>query len=184
MSRVGKKPINIPAGVKVSGSGQVVVIEGPLGKLSQTIPVCLKTEVKGTQLLIKIVEGNDDPRAQALQGLVRALAENMVQGTTKGYSRSLMIEGTGFRAAVQDGKLTLTLGFTHPVIFAIPKELNISVEKQIQITVKGFDKQLVGAWASKIRGVRPPEPYKGKGVRYFNEYIKKKVGKAAVKQGG
>jgi len=184
MSRIGKKIVVLPQGVKASFEGNTLTVEGPLGKLISKIHDSLAVDIQGSNVTIKMLKDGEEKTTQSLQGLTRALTANMVLGTTKGFQKSLMIEGTGYRAAVQDGKLNLQLGFTHPIALDIPKELNIGVEKQVQITIKGADKQLVGSWAAKIRAFKPPEPYKGKGVRYSNEFIKKKVGKAAIKQAG
>jgi len=182
MSRIGKMPIPLPASVKATLQGDVLWIEGPKGKLNQKVPSSLSLEMDKNQILVKA--SSTEKTVRALHGLIRSLVANMVVGTTSGFEKVMVIEGTGYRGAVLEKKLNLQLGFSHPVALDIPKEIEVSVEKQTQITIKGSDKQQVGEWAAKLRAIKPPEPYKGKGVRYKNEVIKKKVGKAAIKQAG
>ncbi len=178
MSRIGKRPITIPQGVKVVAQGLTLTVEGPKGKLNKTFHPTMKIEVKKDQVM---VERPSDARPhRELHGLTRTLVANMVEGVTKGFSKALQIEGVGFRAEAVGPTLTLTVGFTHPVILKMPEGISVTVEKLTSITVSGADKQMVGEMAAQIRLVRPPEPYKGKGIRYVGEYIRRKVGKAAA----
>ncbi len=177
MSRIGKNPVAIPAGVKVSVVGLIVNVEGPKGKLSKQMPIGVNVQVDVAQVLV--TRPDDLRKSKALHGLVRALINNMVEGVTKGYERGLHIEGVGYRAAVQGSKLNLTLGYSHPVEFDIPKGINIAVDAQTEIMVSGVDKELVGQVAANIRFLRKPEPYQGKGVRYKDEVIRRKAGKTA-----
>ena len=177
MSRVGKKPIQIPQGVEVKISDHRVVIKGPKGELSREVRPEIGVEVKEGKILVspKI----ETKKTKALWGLTRALIANMIKGVTEGYERKLEIEGVGFRASVEGENLVLSVGFTHPVKIKAPEGIKFSVEKNI-ITVSGTDKELVGQMAAKIRAIRPPEPYKGKGIRYVGERVRRKVGKKAV----
>lgn len=177
MSRIGKNPVAIPAGVKVSVQGETVSVEGPKGKMLKLMPQGVSVTVEGAQVLVK--RPDDLRKSKALHGLVRALINNMVEGVTKGFARGLHIEGVGYRAAVQGSKLNLTLGYSHPVEFDIPKGITIAVEAQTEIMVTGVDKELVGQVAANIRFLRKPEPYQGKGVRYKDEVIRRKAGKTA-----
>lgn len=176
MSRVGKKPIQILKGVKVSINGDTVLVEGPKGKLSLEMHPNVKTEIKGEQVILSA--RSDEKTDMALHGLMRTLVNNMVIGTTAGYQKELEIQGVGFRAQVSGKKLVLQLGFSHPVEFHIPEGIVIETPKPTQVIIKGIDKQKVGEVAAEIRAVFPPEPYKGKGIRYLGEYVRKKVGKA------
>jgi large subunit ribosomal protein L6 len=178
MSRIGKKPITVPKDVKVELKDGSVSLEGPKGKLSQFLSnrVCL--EIKENQIFIKRL--SDEKSDRALHGLYRALISNMIKGVTEGYSRELEIVGVGFKAAVQGNNLNLQLGFSHPVNFSIPEGIKIETPKPTQIVVRGIDKEKVGRISTEIRAVYPPEPYKGKGIRFQGEYVKKKVGKAQV----
>jgi large subunit ribosomal protein L6 len=179
MSRVGKKPIQILKGVKVSVSGDVVLVEGPKGKLSQQAHPAIKVEVKGEQIIVTPRESSESLKnVGALHGLTRSLINNMVLGVTNGYQKDLEIQGVGFRAQVSGKKLVLQLGFSHPVDFPIPEGIVIEAPKPTQLSVKGIDKHKVGQVAAEIRDIFPPEPYKGKGIRYVGEYVRKKVGKA------
>jgi len=179
MSRVGKKPIQILKGVKVSVGGDTVTVEGPKGKLSHQVHPDIKVEVKGEQVVVtpKETVGLLD-NVGALHGLTRSLINNMVLGVTNGYQKELEIQGVGFRAQVSGKKLVLLLGFSHPVDFQIPEGIVIEAPKPTQLIVKGIDKHKVGQVAAEIRDIFPPEPYKGKGIRYVGEYVRKKVGKA------
>lgn len=177
MSRLGKKPIGIPEKVKVTVEDKLVKVSGPLGELSQTVPSGIKVETINGQIVVTRAEEN--PELRALHGLTRMLIANMVQGVTAGFSKSLEIQGVGFKTSVEKNKLILQVGYTHPVEFPFPPGIEIRAEKQI-ITVKGIDKQLVGETAARIRAIRPPDPYKGKGIRYLGEYVRRKVGKAVV----
>lgn len=177
MSRVGKKPIQIPQGVEVKISGQKVMVRGPKGELSREVRPEIGVEVKEGKILVspKI----ETKKTKALWGLTRALIANMIKGVTEGYEKKLEIEGIGFRASVEGENLVLSVGFTHPVKIKAPEGIKFSVEKNI-ITVSGTDKELVGQMAAKIRAIRPPEPYKGKGIRYVGEQVRRKVGKKAA----
>lgn len=179
MSRVGKKPIQILKGVKVSVNGDTVLVEGPKGKLSQQVHPAIKVEIKGEQVIVTPHESSESLKnAGALHGLTRSLINNMVLGVTNGYQKELEIQGVGFRAQVSGKKLVLLLGFSHPVEFSIPEGIVIEAPKPTQLFVKGIDKHKVGQVAAEIRDKFPPEPYKGKGIRYVGEYVRRKVGKA------
>jgi len=176
MSRIGKLPVEIPQKVKVSVQGPTVKVEGPLGTLERTFRgVKFAQDAKAVQ-----VEPVDQSRhARALWGLSRTLLSNMVVGVSKGFERVLEINGVGYRAEIAGQQLTLTLGKSHPVVFDLPKGIKAEVEKQIILKLSGVDKELLGQTAAKIRSFRPPEPYKGKGVKYQEETIRRKAGKAA-----
>jgi large subunit ribosomal protein L6 len=176
MSRIGNKPVQIPDKVKVQidGSGAVAV-EGPKGKLSWKLPRDISGKVENNH--VSLSRSAETRNSKALHGLSRALVSNMVQGVSQGFSRQLEIEGVGFKAAVQGSNLNLSLGFSHPILFPIPKEIKVTVEDQTKITIQGIDKKLVGQVAADIRRFYPPEPYKGKGVRYAGEQIRRKEGK-------
>jgi len=176
MSRVGKKPILIPKNVKVSITGNTVLVEGPKGKLTLGSHPNITVEAKADQIIVS--RRSDDKSDKALHGLTRTLISNMVVGTTSGYQKELEIQGVGFRAQVSGKKLLMQLGFSHPVDFPIPEGIVIEAPKPTQIIIKGIDKQKVGETAAEIRAIFPPEPYKGKGIRYLGEYVRKKVGKA------
>lgn len=177
MSRVGKRPIKLPSGVKVSFKSSTVEVSGKGGQLTRHVPKSIAVEVKGDEALI--IANDQDPKVRALHGLTRTLVQNMVVGVTDGYSRQLELQGVGYRAQAQGSKLTMQLGFSHPVEFDLPKGISASVEANTKITLKGADKELLGLTASKLRKVRPPEPYKGKGIRYAGEVITLKQGKTA-----
>jgi large subunit ribosomal protein L6 len=184
MSRIGKQPVILPKGVTVTVSGEnVMTVKGPKGELKQAIDRDIKIEVKEGQL--EITRPTDQIRHRALHGLYRSLASNMVKGVTDGYKRQLELIGVGFKASNQGNILDLALGYSHNIIFEIPKELKLGTEQNKgenpKITLEGTDKQLIGAVAAKIRSLRKPEPYKGKGVRYVGEVVRKKAGKAAGK---
>jgi large subunit ribosomal protein L6 len=176
MSRIGKKTIEIPAKVKVNVDPQgSVSVEGPKGKLNWTLPPNIKVTVADNR--VSLARDAETRSAKALHGLSRALVSNMVHGVSEGFSKQLEIEGVGFKAAVQGSNLNLSLGFSHPILFPIPKDIKITVIENTKITIQGIDKKLVGQVAADIRGYYPPEPYKGKGVRYVGEHIRRKVGK-------
>jgi large subunit ribosomal protein L6 len=177
MSRIGKKSIIIPKGVLVEVKDGTVFIEGPKGRLSRPLSSRISLEIKENELLVKRVA--DTKLDRSLHGLYRALIANMIKGVTEGYSRELEIIGVGFKAAVQGDNLNLQLGFSHPVNLGIPQGIKIETPKPTQIVVKGIDKEQVGRVSTEIRAIYPPEPYKGKGIRFQGEYVKKKVGKAA-----
>lgn len=177
MSKIGRLPITIPAAVTLTVSGHVVNVKGPKGELSYTLQPKIKVEVTGDQLVV--TRGSEDKPVRALHGLTRALLANMVTGVTDGFSKTLELVGTGYRARLSGSKLVLSLGFSHEVEFEAPVGITIKVEGTNLITISGFDRQLVGEVAAKIRSFRKPEPYKGKGIRYQNEVVRRKAGKAA-----
>ena len=177
MSRIGKQPVAIPAGVKVAVSQGTVKVEGPKGKLERLLPAGISAEVKDGQVLV--ARGDETRKSKALHGLSRALLNNMVVGVSRGFEKELHIEGVGYRAAVAGSKLNLTLGYSHPVEFEIPKGITITVDAQTELKVSGIDKALVGQVAANIRFLREPEVYRGKGVRYKDEHIRRKAGKTA-----
>ncbi len=176
MSRIGNKEVEIPDKVKVNiDSEGSVSVEGPKGKLTWKLPHNIKASVKDNH--VSVVRETETRNVKALHGLSRSLVHNMVQGVSEGFSKQLEIEGVGFKAAVQGSTLNLSLGFSHPVPFSIPKEIKIIVADNTKITIQGVDKKLVGQVAADIRRFYPPEPYKGKGVRYVGEQIRRKEGK-------
>ena len=177
MSRVGKKPIEIPQSVEVKITGQQVNIKGAKGELSQVVRPEIKVEVKEGKIFV--TTQMETKKSKALWGLTRALLQNMIKGVTEGYEKKLEIEGVGYRANLEGQDLVLNVGFSHSVKIKAPEGIKFSVEKNI-ITISGIDKGLVGQIAAKIRRVRPPEPYKGKGIKYVGEQIRRKVGKRAV----
>jgi large subunit ribosomal protein L6 len=177
MSRVGKKPIPIPQGVKIQLDGLTVRAEGPKGKLSQVVPVGLTPRVADGTLVIE--RHGEDRRVRALHGLARALVANMVKGVREPFVRELEIQGVGYRAEASGQQLKLSLGFSHPVTVAVPAGLKVSVQEN-KIRIEGSDKGLVGQFAANVRELRPPEPYKGKGIRYVGEHVRRKVGKAGT----
>ena len=176
-SRVGKRPIDVPSGVNVTRDGSAIKVKGPKGELSFTIGHGVEVQVEPQAITVTQVGGGK--QALALHGTTRAVLANMVTGVTQGFSKALEITGTGYRAQLSGKKLTLQLGYSHPIEFDPPAGISIAVENPTRLTVNGFNKELVGQVAAKIRGFRPPEPYKGKGVRYAGEYIRRKAGKAA-----
>lgn len=176
MSRIGIKPLAIPGDVKIEVKDGNISVEGPKGKLARLLSDRINLETKDNQLFLKRI--SDAKPDKALHGLYRALISNMIKGVTEGYVKELEIIGVGFRAQAQGSNLNMQLGFSHPVNFPIPEGIKIETPKQTQIVIRGIDKELVGKVASEIRAIYPPEPYKGKGIRYAGEYIKKKVGKA------
>ncbi|MGH7314378.1 MAG: 50S ribosomal protein L6 [Candidatus Rokuibacteriota bacterium] len=177
MSRIGKQPIPIPQGVKVQIEGDVVRAEGPKGKLAQPVPSGLQAAVDNGRVVI--TRAGDDRRVRALHGLTRALMANMVTGVMTGFEKRLEIVGIGYRAQIQGRNVQLALGYSHPVIFPLPETITVEIDKQTLITVRGPDKALVGQTAAKLRALRIPDPYKGKGIRYAGEVVRRKVGKKA-----
>jgi large subunit ribosomal protein L6 len=177
MSRIGKSPIELPGGVSVSVSPGRVMVNGPLGELSQIIPARIKVEQAESTLLVTRPTDRGDDRA--LHGLTRSLVANMVEGVTKGFEKRLEIQGVGYRAALRGTALELNVGFSHSVVKEAPAGITYEVPTPTEVIVKGIDKQQVGQVAAEIRKVRPPEPYKGKGIRYQGEYVRRKVGKRA-----
>ena len=178
MSRIGKQPIGIPSGVTVKVADGEVQVKGPKGQLSGPIPEGITGKVDGDQLVFE--RSNDSKPIRANHGLARALANNMVVGCSDGFTKRLEIEGVGYRADVKGKVLNLLLGFSHPVAMAIPEGLNVAVDGNTKLSIEGADKQVVGQFAADVRALRPPEPYKGKGVRYDDEHIRRKVGKAGA----
>ena len=176
MSRIGKASILIPQGVEINRAGSTVEVKGPKGTLSHTIPEGVSIQVKDGVIHVK--RKGDAKRERSLHGLSRTLIANMVTGVTAGFEKGLEIVGIGYRAALQDRNLQLSLGYSHPVIYPVPEGIEVEIDKQNKITVKGIDKQQVGQVAAEIRSFRKPEPYKGKGIRYVGEYVRRKAGKA------
>ncbi len=181
MSRVGRKPILIAAEVKVQKTDRHVKVTGPKGELSADVHPDLGVEVKDNRIFL--TRSSDVKEYRSLHGLWRALIQNMITGVTTGYSKKLEIVGVGYRAEMKGKKLQLLLGYSHPILFAPPEGVKIETPAQTNITISGIDKQLVGQVAAKIRSFRVPEPYKGKGVKYEGEYIRRKAGKAAAAAG-
>ena len=175
MSRIGKKPIPIPAGVEVGIGGDKVSIKGPLGRLEWSLRKGLGVAVEDGN--VRINRDGDDQRLRAMHGLVRAEIHNMIHGVSKGYERTLEITGVGYKAQLQGQTLTLNVGYTHPVVFALPAGVEAKVDKQTIITVRGADKRKVGQVAANLRAVKPPDVYKQKGIRYAGEVLRKKEGK-------
>ena len=175
MSRIGKQPITVPNSAKVQIQGRKIFVEGPKGKLSYELPETISAELENG--VLKLKREADDSRSKALHGLSRAIANNLVNGVTEGFVKKLEIQGVGFKAAVQGNVLNLTLGYSHPINYSIPAQIKITVEENTKITVEGPDKHLVGQVAADIRAFYPPEPYKGKGIRYVGEHIIRKEGK-------
>ena len=175
MSRIGKQPIVLPPKVKVEVKGQQVMVEGPKGKLNMQLPRRTTLKVEGTQVLVS--RQGDDAQAKALHGLSRALVNNMVRGVSEGFVKKLEIQGVGFKAAVQGKAVNLSLGYSHPINYAIPDQIKVTVEENTKLTIEGPDRQVVGQVAAEIRSFYPPEPYKGKGVRYVDERVIRKEGK-------
>jgi large subunit ribosomal protein L6 len=177
MSRIGRSPIELPAGVSVSISPGRVMVNGPLGELAQVVPQRMTIEqTEGTLTVTRPTDRGDD---RALHGLTRTLVANMVEGVTKGFEKRLEIQGVGYRAALRGTALELNVGYSHSVVKEAPDGITFDVPTQTEVVVKGIDKQQVGQVAAEIRKVRPPEPYKGKGIRYQGEYVRRKVGKRA-----
>ena len=176
MSRIGKAPIPIPQGVEINRAGSTVKVKGPKGALSHTIPEGISIQVE--EGMIHVKRKGDAKLVRSLHGLSRTMIANMVTGVTAGFEKGLEIVGIGYRAALQGRNLQLSLGYSHPVIYPIPEGIEVNVDKQNKITVKGIDKQKVGQVAAEIRSFRKPEPYKGKGIRYLGEQVRRKAGKA------
>ncbi|MDQ7030225.1 MAG: 50S ribosomal protein L6 [Ardenticatenia bacterium] len=181
MSRIGRMPVPVPHGVTVNVQGHTVTVKGPKGELSYTFDPDLTVEVRDGQIVVQ--RPSDHRRHKALHGLTRALINNMVQGVTKGYEKRLILEGTGYRADVRGDKLVLNVGYSHPVEIPAPEGITFEVPDRSgkQLIVRGIDKQLVGEIAARVRRVRPPEPYKGRGIRYADEVIRRKAGKSGRK---
>ena len=177
MSRIGKQPIELPSGVNVAISPGRVQVNGPLGELSQSVPARMQISQEDGSLVVKRPTERGDDRA--LHGLTRSLLANMVEGVTKGFEKRLELQGVGYRAALRGTDLELNVGYSHPVVIKPPQGINFEVPDATSVLVKGIDKQQVGELAAQVRKVRPPEPYKGKGIRYEGEYVRRKVGKRA-----
>ena len=175
MSRIGKQPITIPEKVKVDVKGQKVLIEGPKGKLNFELPRRTGAKVDGKNILVS--RQGEDAEAKALHGLSRSILNNMVRGVSEGFVKKLEIQGVGFKAAVQGNVVNLSLGYSHPLNYPIPAQIKVTVEENTKLTIEGPDKQVVGQVAAEIRSYYPPEPYKGKGVRYSDEHVVRKEGK-------
>jgi large subunit ribosomal protein L6 len=177
MSRIGKQPIELPAGVSVSLSPGRVMVNGPLGELSQQVPTRMQVEQEDGNVVVKRPTERGEDRA--LHGLTRSLIANMVEGVTNGFQKRLEIQGVGYRASLRGTDLELNVGFSHSVVLKAPQGITFEVPTPTEVIVKGIDKQQVGQLAAEVRKVRPPEPYKGKGIRYEGEYVRRKVGKRA-----
>lgn len=182
MSRIGKLPITIPTGVRVAVDDGAVRLEGPKGKLQAAIPDGIKVKVEGN--LVRVEREADQRRSRALHGLTRKLIANMAQGVSQGFNRILEINGVGYRAEVRGQEIHVTLGYSHPVVFRLPSGVTAAIERQTIVTLSSADRQLLGETAAKFRSLRPPEPYKGKGVKYREEVIRRKAGKAVGSAGG
>jgi large subunit ribosomal protein L6 len=177
MSRIGKQPVPIPTGVEVSIDAPIVTVKGPKGELSQRLPPEIEVSIDDDRIVV--TRPSDQARHRALHGLSRTLVANMVEGVTNGYRKTLEIHGVGYRAVKQGKGINLQLGFSHPIQYDAPAGIDIDVPQPTQVVVEGIDKQLVGQVAAEIRSFRPPEPYKGKGVRYLGEHVRRKAGKTA-----
>jgi large subunit ribosomal protein L6 len=177
MSRIGKKPIGIPQGVKVQIEGAVVRAEGPKGRLAQAVPAGISAQLNDNRLVL--TRETDARTVRALHGLARSLVANMVTGVSTGFERKLEIVGIGYRAQMQGKNIQLALGYSHPVIFPLPDGITAEIDRQVSITLRGADKALLGQTAARLRDLRRPDPYKGKGIRYADEVVRRKVGKKA-----
>ncbi|MBU0946013.1 MAG: 50S ribosomal protein L6 [Proteobacteria bacterium] len=179
MSRIGKQPIPVPSGVKVDIIGQKILVSGNKGNLERLVLPEIKVSMQGEEILVE--KRDNSKRTNAFRGLTRSLIDNMVVGVDKGFKKILFIEGVGYKANMSGNTLTLNVGYSNPVEFALPEGITIAVEGNNKIVVESIDKELLGLTAAKIRQIRKPEPYKGKGIRYENEHIVRKVGKAGSK---
>lgn len=177
MSRIGKQPVSVPSGVEVKIDGTTVHVKGSKGELSQTFSDQLSIKYEDNTIVVE--RANDERETRALHGLTRSLLDNMVKGVSEGFQKNLELVGVGYRAQLKGKDLDLSLGFSHPVLVKAPEGITFEVPSATQIIIKGIDKQAVGQTAAEIRDIRPPEPYKGKGVRYEGEYVRRKLGKAA-----
>ncbi len=180
MSRIGRKPIPVPSGVEVRIDGQTVLVKGPKGQLQHTLAEPIRAE-RAEDGTLAVVRPNDERRARELHGLSRTLVANMIVGVTEGYKKTLEIAGTGYRVTAKGNDLEFALGFSHPVLVTPPDGIKFTVERPTVFSIEGINKQQVGEIAANIRKIRPPEPYKGKGVRYQGEVIRRKAGKAGKK---
>jgi large subunit ribosomal protein L6 len=178
MSRIGKKPILLPPGVKVVWEDSLIKVSGPRGSLTQTIQGDVTLQIEKDKVVVNRPE--DPKRGKAFQGLTRALIANMIQGVSQGFERVLEITGVGYRAEIQGNTMNFNLGYSHPIRFLLPEGVKAEIDRQTRITLRGMDKNLLGLTAAKIRSLRPPEPYGGKGIKYLEEVIRRKAGKTAV----
>ena len=178
MSRIGKQPVDVPSGVTVEESGRTLKVKGPKGALEITVRPEISTKIEGNQIEFDVTGQGPARAASAFQGLTRSLVANMVTGVTKGFTKDLEIQGVGWNAQAQGKKLTLNIGFCHPVYFDLPEGIEVQTPQPTVINVSGIDKQAVGEFAARVRRVRPPEPYKGKGIRYKGEFVRRKAGKS------
>jgi len=179
MSRIGKKPVAVPKGVSVQVAGRTVAVKGPRGELQRTVHPAMSLVLEGDR--ITVGRPSDDKRHKALHGLTRTLIQNMVDGVAKGFAKQLEIQGVGYKAEAKPYGLNLALGFSHPVTYHAPKGIKCSVENNTLVKIEGADKELVGQVAAELRSLRPPEPYKGKGIRYLGEHVRRKAGKTGAK---
>jgi large subunit ribosomal protein L6 len=179
MSRIGKKPVAVPKGVTLDLQGNTVAVKGPKGELRRTLHPAMKVAL--TDGNFTVARPDDEPRNKALHGLSRTLVQNMIEGVTKGFSKTLEIQGVGYKAEAKPYGVNLIVGYSHPVKYEAPKGIKISVENNTIVKIEGADKEIVGQVAAELRAVRPPEPYKGKGVRYQGEQVRRKAGKTGAK---
>ena len=179
MSRIGKKPVEIPQGVSIDAADGRVTVKGPKGELSIPVPATVKVSLADGKLTVERA-GGDDKQARADHGTVRALVANMVHGVTQGYVKELEIQGVGYRASMEGSTLTMLVGYSHPVVYPVPEGVKLTVSDSTNLKLEGIDKQLVGEVAARIRAFCPPEPYKGKGIRYKDEHVRRKAGKTVA----
>ncbi|MBR6021376.1 MAG: 50S ribosomal protein L6 [Kiritimatiellae bacterium] len=179
MSRIGKKPVEIPQGVSIDAADGRVTVKGPKGELSIPVPATVKVSLADGKLAVERA-GGDDKQARADHGTVRALVANMVRGVTQGYVKELEIQGVGYRASMEGTTLTMLVGYSHPVVYPVPEGVKLTVSDSTNLKLEGIDKQLVGEVAARIRAFCPPEPYKGKGIRYKDEHVRRKAGKTVA----
>lgn len=180
MSRIGKQPLEIPAGVEITIDKQMLTVKGPKGSLQLQVPEMLHIEKKEKEMIFTQINPNNEKKIRAIWGTYRRLLENMVEGVTKGYEKKLEIMGVGFRVALAKNQLTFSVGYTHPVVYTLPAGIEAKVEKLV-VTISGIDKQLVGEVAAQIKKIRKPDAYKGKGIKFVDEVLKLKPGKSAAK---
>lgn len=179
MSRIGRKPVVVPKGVTLQVDGNTVAVKGPRGELRRTLHEDMEIALKDNQFTV--ARPSEEKRHKALHGLTRTLVQNMVEGVSKGFSKSLEIQGVGYKAEAKPYGVNLIVGFSHPVKYEAPKGIKISVDNNVMVKIEGADKELVGQVAAELRQVRPPEPYKGKGIRYVGEHVRRKAGKTGAK---
>jgi large subunit ribosomal protein L6 len=179
MSRIGKRPIAVPNGVEIRFDDKMLTVKGPKGELRRSIHPNVDLQIDDSQISVSV--SDNSKKSRGLFGLFRTLISNMVVGVTEGFQKTLEINGVGYRAEVSGTQLVLNLGYSRPITYPIPAGINAQIEQRNRIILRGIDKELIGATASKIRALRPPEPYKGKGIRYEDEYVRRKIGKAGIK---